>query len=219
MMNESVHSMNWHQALCIRQIGAMDKQSVIDSTRRWISSIVIGLNLCPFAQRVFQAERIRYVVTDASEERTLLKDLAAELDLLASSAISRIETTLLIHPQAFGDFLDYNDFLDVAEQLVADLGLMGTIQIASFHPDYQFADTEPDAVENYTNRSPYPMLHLLREESVSDAADDPNELLEIPRRNIEVLRALGSEKFLEKLKTIKDGLSDEQDGRGDAAWK
>jgi hypothetical protein len=189
-----------------RHIEEMGKQAVIDCTRRWISSVVIGLNLCPFAQRVFQADKIRYVVTDAQDETALLRDLTGELEGLASSPISRVETTLLIHPRALGNFLDYNDFLSAGERLVADLGLRGTIQIASFHPDYQFAGTDPGAVENYTNRSPYPMLHLLREESISEVASDPNDRLEIPRRNIETLKSLGKEKILEKLKAIEEGL-------------
>ncbi len=180
----------------------MNEQTVIDYTREWISSMVIGLNLCPFAERVFQANKIRYVVTYAQDETTLLKDLADELEALANFPIPRVETTLLIHPCALGNFLDYNAFLDAGERLVAELGLRGTIQIASFHPDYQFAGTDPGAVENYTNRSPYPMLHLLREASISAAVSDLNELREIPRRNIETLRQLGSEKILEKLKAF-----------------
>jgi hypothetical protein len=186
-------------------IKAMDKQTVIDRTRRWISSMVIGLNLCPFAQRVFMADKIRYVVSDAENEQTLLRDLAGELAALASGSIFNVETTLLIHPRALGNFLDYNEFLGRGERLIGELNLRGTIQLASFHPDYQFAGTDPGAVENYTNRSPYPMLHLLREESVSQAANDPNELLEIPRRNSETLRGIGREKILEKLKAITDG--------------
>ncbi|HEV3447900.1 MAG TPA: DUF1415 domain-containing protein [Gemmataceae bacterium] len=184
----------------------MDKQAVIEATRRWISSIVIGLNLCPFAQRVFQTDKIRYVVTLAHDEVALLQDLAAELKALVSSPISTVETTLLIHPCALGNFRDYNDLLGDAERLVGDLGLRGTIQIANFHPDYQFAGTDPGAVENYTNRSPHPMLHLLREASISAVASDPNELLEIPRRNIKTLRGLGREQVLEKLKALADGL-------------
>jgi len=166
--------------------------------------MVIGLNLCPFAQRVFQADKIRYIVSDARDEVGLLQDLIGELDALASCALRDVETTLLIHPRALGDFYDFNDFLGVAQRGVEDLGLRGTIQIASFHPDYQFAGTDSDAAENYTNRSPYPMLHLLREESISEVAGDPNELLEIPRRNIQTLRDLGREKILEKLKAIED---------------
>jgi hypothetical protein len=178
----------------------MDKQVIIDATRRWISSVVIGLEFCPFARRVFEEDRIRYVVTDAEDEVALLDDLAAELKALVSSAASDVETTLLIHPRALGDFLDYNDFLGVADHLVGRLGLRGTIQLASFHPGYQFAGAEPDAVENYTNRSPHPMLHLLREDSISAGARNSSELLEIPRRNVETLRRLGREKILEKLR-------------------
>jgi uncharacterized protein len=184
---------------------AMDKQPVIDATRRWIASMVIGLNLCPFAQRVFQADKIRYAVTDARDEVALLKDLRDELKVIASVPITSVETTLLIHPYALENFLDYNEFLDAGERLVGKLGLSGIIQIASFHPEYQFADTDPDAVENYTSRSPYPMLHLLREDSVSEVADGPNALDEIPERNIQTLRDLGKEKVLQKLKAIKDG--------------
>ncbi len=173
----------------------MNKQIIINGTRQWIASMVIGLNLCPFAQRVFDAGRIRYVVTEAADDAALLNDLVGELQFLAAAPMTAVETTLLIHPHAFANFLDYNDFLGSAEQAVADLGLEGVIQVASFHPDYQFADTGADDVENYTNRSPYPMLHLLREESISAIADDEQRLLEIPRRNIEVLRALGARRF------------------------
>lgn len=181
----------------------MDHQTVIEGTRRWIASMVIGLNLCPFAQRVFDGDKIRYVVSDACDEPALLKDLAGELRTLVAAPIETTETTLLIHPQAFTDFLDYNDFLDTAEQMVADLGIEGVIQIASFHPHYQFADTTTDAVGNYTNRSPYPMLHLLREESIDAIADDEEKLLEIPRRNIETLRAQGLAKILERIKASR----------------
>lgn len=183
----------------------MDKQAVIEGTRRWITSVVIGLNLCPFARRVFDADTIRYVVSDAQGEETLLEHLAGELESLVSSPVGSVETTFLIHPRALQDFLDYNDFLDVGEQLVDALGLRGVIQIASFHPGYQFAGTDPDAVENYSNRSPYPMLHLLREASISAVATDPAELLEIPRRNMRTLRGLGKEQILDRLKTIEDG--------------
>src|SRR5262245_12783841 len=129
----------------------MDKQAVVDATRRWIASVVIGLDLCPFARRVFQGEMIRYAVSDAGDAVALLDDLKTELEALAST--STVETTLLIHPRALADFLDYNDFLADADRLVKRLGLRGVIQVASFHPQYQFADTDPEAVENYTNRS------------------------------------------------------------------
>jgi len=182
----------------------MDKQQIIDITRRWIDAVVIGLNLCPFAERVFHGDKIRYVVSDAEDDKSLRADLVAELKSLAAVPITKVETTLLIHPKVFADFLEYNDFLDVAERLIKRNWLEGVIQIASFHPHYQFADTDADAVENYTNRSPFPMLHLLREESVSQIAGDPDDLLEIPRRNIATLNALGKEKILEILKGTGD---------------
>jgi hypothetical protein len=181
----------------------MDKQAVIDCTRRWIATMVIELNLCPFARRVFEADKIRYVVTLADDKKALLADLADELEALAKTPSALVETTLLIHPRALGNFLDYNDFLDDGEQLVQDLGLRGILQIASFHPHYQFAGTPPGAVENYTNRSPYPMLQLLREESIAAVAGDPNESLKITERNIETLKTLGTKKILEKLKAIE----------------
>ncbi len=171
----------------------MDPQTVIDATRRWISSVVIGLNLCPFARKPFQMEKVRYSVSAATEAAALYDELAAELNFLTATPRQQVETTLLIHPYTLGDFLDFNDFLGVAENLVKRLGLRGVIQLASFHPQYQFAGTDPDAVENYTNRSPYPMLHLLREISITEVADqlDEAELLAIPQRNIEQLRHLG----------------------------
>jgi uncharacterized protein len=184
----------------------MNDPSVVDATRRWISSIVIGLNLCPFAQRVFDAETVRYVVSDAADEAALLDDLARELDALVAAPIAAVETTLLIHPRVLGDFLEYNDFLGAADQVLAKLGLQGIVQIASFHPGYRFAGTDADAAENYTNRSPYPMLHLLREASISAVAVNPKELLDIPRRNIDVLRKLGCDAILEKLKATAAGL-------------
>jgi hypothetical protein len=184
------------------ETNSIEAQTVIDATRRWICSVVIGLNLCPFAERVFKTGLIRYRVSDVQDASTLLQDLVAELKLLASTPIMSVETTLLIHPFALGDFLDYNDFLGVAEQVVADLDLEGVIQIAGFHPHYQFADTEADAVENYTNRSPYPMLHLLREDSIFAVASDSETLLEIPQRNIHTLRDLGTKRVLEMLNTI-----------------
>ncbi len=148
----------------------MDESKVIAATRRWIADIVIELNLCPFARRVFQEGLIRYVVSGADSSKALLHDLRRELKALAAAPIASFETTLLIHPSALLDFLDYNDFLDSAERQLSKMGLEGMVQIASFHPDYRFADTDADAAENYTNRSPYPMLHLLREESITGLA-------------------------------------------------
>ena len=184
--------------------GNVDDRAVIEATRRWISSVVIGLNLCPFARRVFAGELIRYAVTAATDPAALRTELAAELTALANAPRESVETTLLIHPSALSDFLDYNDFLADADQLVDDLELRGVIQIASFHPDYRFAGTKPDAVENYTNRSPFPMLHLLREESVSEVNRDPAATAEIPERNIATLKALGRARVLEMLKAARE---------------
>jgi hypothetical protein len=180
----------------------VNDQVVIEHTRRWISSFVIGLGLCPFARRAFDAGQIRYTVSHARDENTLANDLTSELHILVASPRTQLETTLLIHPDALGSFLDYNDFLDVVDQLLEELRLDGTIQVATFHPQYRFAGTEPDAVENYTNRSPYPMLHLLREASVSEVADASDDVLEIPQRNIEAMRSLGQEEILKRLRAL-----------------
>ena len=163
----------------------------ITATRWWIQSVVIGLNLCPFARRVFDADRIRFTVTDAADAEALRAALGEELQRLVDTPRSEIETTILIHPHVLQDFLDYNDFLAEADELLEELDLVGVVQIASFHPAYRFAGTKPDDVENFTNRSPHPMLHLLREESVTEVANDPAMLEDIPRRNIAVLRRLG----------------------------
>jgi hypothetical protein len=163
----------------------------ISATRQWIQSVVIGLNLCPFARKVFDAEKIRYAVTEATDSEALRSALAEELRRLIATPRSEIETAILIHPHVLADFLDYNDFLAEADDLLDELDLTGVIQIASFHPAYQFAGTRSDDVENFTNRSPYPMLHLLREESVTEVASDPRMLDDIPQRNIATLRRLG----------------------------
>jgi hypothetical protein len=181
-------------------VGELDKQAAIDATRRWVSGVVVGLDLCPFARRVSDAGLVRYAVTAATDFESLLKALGDELRSLAAAPRSQVETTLLIHPRALPNFLDYNDFLTDADRLLRDLGLRGVIQLVGFHPGYQFAGTSPDAVENYTNRSPHPMLHLLREESVTEVAGDPAALAAIPRRNVETLRSLGQAEILARLR-------------------
>ena len=167
--------------------------AVIAATQDWLVKAVIGLNLCPFARAVYAGGRIRYVVSDATTPEALLEALAEELQILAAIDEDRTETTLLIHPRALGDFLDYNDFLELADALVADLGLEGVLQVASFHPQYQFADTEPDDIGNCSNRSPYPTLHLLREASVERAIAAHPDTERIYRDNMETLRRLGRE--------------------------
>ncbi len=166
-------------------------QAVIDATRRWLERAVIGLNLCPFAKAVHVKQQIRYVVSDASDEEGLLADLIFELRLLADSDPAQIDTTLLIHPHVLDDFLDYNDFLDVADAAVSELDLDGELQVASFHPDYQFADSLPTDIENFSNRAPYPTLHLLREDSVAKAVAAFPDAAHIFDRNIDTLRKLG----------------------------
>lgn len=163
----------------------------IAATRAWIARVVIGLNLCPFAKPVYMAEQIRYVVSAAHTTEALLGDLERELGALAAAPQDAVETTLLIHPQVLTAFLDYNDFLDAADSAVDRLGLTGVVQIASFHPDYRFGGTSRDDVTNYTNRSPYPMLHLLREASVEAAVASFPDAGSIPTRNIATMRRLG----------------------------
>lgn len=166
---------------------------VIARTRRWLEKAVIGLNLCPFAKPVYTKDQIRYTVSGAETPEALLAELIGELQALAATDPGAIETTLLIHPSVLNDFLDYNDFLAVADAAVEDLGLTGVLQIASFHPQYQFAGTAPDDIESYTNRSPYPMLHLLREASVERAVAAFPDTAEIYEKNIATLRRLGHE--------------------------
>lgn len=167
--------------------------AVIAATRNWLVQAVIGLNLCPFARAVYAGDRIRYAVSGATTPEALLGVLAAELQRLAIADEGEAETTLLIHPQVLGDFLDYNDFLELADALVADLGLDGVLQVASFHPQDQFAGTEPDDIGNCTNRSPYPTLHLLRESSIERAVAAHPDTGRIYQDNIETLRRLGRE--------------------------
>lgn len=160
-------------------------------TRRWLERAVIGLNLCPFAKAVYVKQQVRFVLSAARTPAALRADLVAELSLLHDADPQCIDTTLIIHPQVLGDFLDYNDFLDEADAAVDALGLRGEIQVASFHPDYQFAGTDVDDLGNCTNRSPFPMLHLLREASVERAVaafPDPDAIVE---RNLETLDRLG----------------------------
>lgn len=163
---------------------------VIAETTDWIDRVVIGLGLCPFAKAVQTRQLVRYVVTDAKTESELLVALETELRALAATDPAVVDTTLLIHPQALSDFLDYNDFLHDADDKLVELELEGELQIASFHPDYRFADAPADDPANYSNRSPYPMLHLLREASVSRAVAAFPDASQIYERNVATLRAL-----------------------------
>jgi hypothetical protein len=164
---------------------------VVAETRAWLERAVIGLNLCPFAKAPHAKGQVRFVVSAARSADALLADLIDELRHLAEVAPHQLETTLLIHPQVLNDFADYNDFLDVAEAAVAELGFEGVLQVASFHPDYQFEGSGPDDVANATNRAPYPTLHLLREASVERAVQAFPEAEAIFEANIATLERLG----------------------------
>ena len=168
-----------------------DHARIIAATQTWLEKAVIGLNLCPFAKAVHVKKQIRYVVSDATTPEQLLSTLMDELQTLSDLDPEQVDTTLLIHPHVLNDFLDYNEFLDVADAAVEDLDLVGELQVASFHPDYQFADSEPNDIDNYTNRSPYPTLHLLREDSIARAVEAFPEASDIFDKNIETLRQLG----------------------------
>jgi len=170
---------------------------IVRSVRRWVETVVVGLNLCPFAKRELVKNRVRFVVTKATSEGPLLADLEDELELLSNEA--SVETTLLIHPDVLQDFYTYNQFLNSADALLRQMKLEGVYQIASFHPDYQFGGTEQDDVENYTNRSPYPMLHLIREESLERAIVSYPDVDNIPERNKKLMESLGEIKMKELL--------------------
>jgi len=163
----------------------------IADTRRWLERAVIGLNLCPFAKAVYVKDQVRFVLSDATLPRQLLEELGEELARLRDTDPAEIDTTLIVHPQVLQDFLDYNDFLDDADGLVEAMDLDGVLQVASFHPQYQFAESDPDDVENYTNRAPWPTLHLLREESVDRAVASFPDAADIYEANMARLQELG----------------------------
>jgi hypothetical protein len=181
---------------------ANDAISVEEATRRWIEKAVIGLNLCPFARSVYVKNQVRIVVSEARHADGFLDDLDRELNLLASTPADEIDTTLLVHPTLFPDFLVFNDFLDVVDDVVAEHELEGVVQVAAFHPLFQFEGAEADDVTNCTNRSPYATLHLLREDSVERAiTSEGGDAERIVERNLETLRALGTEGWQALLKS------------------
>ena len=169
----------------------MTDDEVLNQTRHWLEKAVIGLNLCPFAKAVYVKNQVRLVVSHARHADDLLEELDRELDLLVATPASDIDTTLLIHPTLFDDFLDFNDFLEVAEGVLDEHALEGVVQLASFHPQFQFEGSEPDDISNYTNRAPFAMLHLLREESVERAVEAFPEAEAIFEQNIATLEKLG----------------------------
>jgi hypothetical protein len=171
---------------------ALPPNTVIAQTRCWLERVVVAHNLCPFARRPVEMDLVRYAVSSADTAEDLLRELSDELEHLRETPAAQLETTLLIHSGVLLDFLEYNDFLDVADALIEDLDYADIFQIASFHPDYRFAGTHPEDAENYTNRSPYPMLHLIRQESLSAVLEHHPDPDSIPAQNIEKLNELGT---------------------------
>ena len=167
----------------------MDQQ-IIDDVNQWLDEVVIGLNLCPFAAKPQREKRVRIAVSHATDEEALLNDLQAELERLSDTPATELETTLLAIPDMLEDFADYNDFLDAVDLWVEQFGWEGELQVASFHPQYQFADTEADDPGNLTNRSPWPLLHIIREESLEKAIEHYPDVDRIPERNIARMQAL-----------------------------
>jgi hypothetical protein len=180
---------------------------VIKAVERWLTSVVIELNLCPFAQREYRSNRVRFKASDAQNEEAVLRDLVVEMSLLTRRP--EIETTLLILPSALAEFLQFNDFLGFADQLLEEMHLDGVYQIASFHPDYQFDGTDAEDVENYTNRAPYPILHILREASLSKVIERHPDPESIPDRNIQLMNDLGQRHMQLLLQSV---ITDEQPG-------
>lgn len=169
------------------------ERTVLVDMQAWLERAVIGLNLCPFAKSVLVKNQIHSVVSMATSADDLREEVATELRALHEMPPSQRDTTLLVVPLFLQDFLDFNDFLDEADAVLSDLGLAGELQIASFHPHFQFAGTAPDDITNFTNRAPYPILHLLRESSIDRAVEAFPEAETIYERNMEVLQQLGHE--------------------------
>ena len=169
----------------------MTDDEVLNQTRHWLEKAVIGLNLCPFAKAVYVKNQVRLVVSQARHADDLLEELDRELDLLVNTPAGEIDTTLLIHPTLFDDFLDFNDFMEIAEGVLDEHGLEGVVQLASFHPKFQFDGTELDDIGNYTNRAPFATIHLLREESIERAVQSFPHAEAIYEENIRTLEKLG----------------------------
>jgi uncharacterized protein len=172
----------------------------IVATRRWLERAVIGLNLCPFAKAVYVKQQVRFVLSDAELPEDLLEELAEELLHLRDTPAETTDTTLIVHPRVLADFLDYNDFLDRVDALIEALELDGDLQVASFHPDYRFADSDADDPGNCTNRTPYPTLHLLREASLDKAIAAYPDADVIVERNLDTMARLGLDGYRDRLK-------------------
>lgn len=179
--------------VCMPMTDPAAVETIVAATQRWLERAVIGLNLCPFAKAVHVKKQIRYAVSAAQTADDLLAELEHELQLLTATSPDKLDTTLLIHPQVMGDFLDFHFFLAEANAAIRNLGFDGIFQIASLHPQYEFAGSEADDIDNFSNRSPYPTLHLLREASIDRAVAAFPDAADIFERNIETLQGLGHE--------------------------
>ena len=169
----------------------MNRDEVAEATRQWLEKAVIGLDLCPFAKPAYVNNQVRIVVSDARHADAFLEELDRELDFLAAADPGEVDTTLLVHPTLFADFLDFNEIAGIAEDAVVEHELDGVLQVASFHPRFQFEGTAADDIENYTNRSPFPTLHLLREDSIARAIATHPDAAAIFEKNIETMKKLG----------------------------
>lgn len=179
-------------------------ETIIARTRCWVERVVIEFNLCPFARKPYEGGLVRYAVSPADRPGALLDDLRRELEFLRAADAGEVETTVLIHPHVLNDFFDYNDFLGVVDAMLHEEEYAGEFQVASLHPDYRFAGVPADAAENYTNRSPYPILHLLREDGLAQAIAGYARPDKIPQRNIRTLEKLGAEPMRELLRACRE---------------
>jgi len=180
----------------------LNETQIISTTKNWVEHWVLAHQLCPFAKKPFQLEQIRYVAVLTDDWRVLLNHLVEELAFLKNTAPEVVETTLIAHPNVLTDFEQYLDFLEQAEEVIEALDLEGVFQLASFHPDYQFAGTKPDDASNYTNRSPFPLLHLLREDRLEEALEHYPDADQIPERNIQHMESLGTDRLKQELNEI-----------------
>jgi hypothetical protein len=187
-----------------------DLDAVRASVLRWVERVVIGLNLCPFARPVFERDALRVVTSDAQTNEALLDDLIYELKRIALSPPDVIATTLVAAPCVLNEFGEYNAYIAVVEEAIAEFGLEGVIQLATFHPYYRFEGTDVDALSNYTNRSPVPLFHFLREDDVADAVANHPDTLQIPERNIATLEELGAQRVTQLMKECCPGSANDE---------
>ena len=180
----------------------MQNDQMIEQTKNWVEKIVIKHNFCPFAAKPFRQNKIAYAVSNATNETDLVDDLVNEIARLRDASTDGIETSLLIIPDCLNDFGEYNQFLDIVDAILEEMDLVGEIQVASFHPDYHFADLMPNDVRNYTNRSIFPMLHLIREDSIETARDTHPDVDSIPEKNMALLEEIGLSEIKKQISSI-----------------